>query len=102
LDLANPDEVFKVSQNAANKIPTKLGLEVSEQLTVEELIEAALMTSANDATQVIADGIDTKYGEKVFIDAMNEKAKFLGLANSSFSNPQGFGSTQHFRTCGAL
>lgn len=96
LDLANPDELFTVTQTAADKIPTKIGVRVGEQLTVEELLHAALLTSGNDATEVLKDGIDAKYGRGVFIRAMNEKAHILGLTNSSFANAQGFDDVNNY------
>lgn len=94
LDLAKPDEEFTVTTDAANEIPTKIGVVPGQKMSLDELLHAALMTSANDAVQVIYDGINTKYGGSVFVDAMNHKAQFLGLQDTHFTNPQGF-DTQH-------
>lgn len=96
LDLALPSDVFQVSETASRIIPTKIGVEPGEKMTLNELLNATLLTSANDAAQVIKEGVDQKYGEKVFIKAMNEKAKFLGLKNSSFANPQGFDDPNNY------
>ena len=96
LDLAQPDDTFTVSSNAQSQIPTKLGLKTGQKLTLYELLHATLLTSANDAAEVIREGIDNQYGENVFIDAMNEKAKFIGLKNTKFSNPQGFDSPNNY------
>ncbi len=98
LDLANKDEEFLVSQKASHIEPTKIGVVPGERMNLEELINAALLTSANDAIQVIKEGIDNKYNEEIFIKAMNEKAKFLGLNNTSFDNPQGFDGPNNFST----
>ncbi len=98
LDLAKPQEEFVVSSTAPKVIPTRLALTAGERFTLEELLHAALLTSANDCTQVIAEGIDTKYGEKVFVDAMNAKAKFLGMKSSHFTNPQGFDEAHPYST----
>ncbi len=95
LDLASPQEKFTVSQAASEIIPTKIGVEVGEKLTLEELINALMLTSANDAAEVIKEGIDQKYGEKVFMKAMNEKARVLNLDDSKFTNPQGFDHPSH-------
>ncbi len=89
LDLTSPDEVFTVTPTAANMPPTKLGLTPGEKLTLYELLHGALMTSANDAAEEIKDGINQKYNSDIFVRAMNEKAQFLGLKNSNFTNPQG-------------
>lgn len=96
LDLAKPDELLTVSQVAENQIPTKIGVVRNQKMSVEELLNALLLTSANDAAEVLKEGIDNKYQSKIFIRAMNEKARFLGLKNSSFSNPQGFDNSRNF------
>ncbi|KKR80179.1 MAG: Serine-type D-Ala-D-Ala carboxypeptidase [Candidatus Daviesbacteria bacterium GW2011_GWA1_41_61] len=96
LDLASPDELFSVSYNASLIEPTKIGVVPGQKMKLEELLQALLLTSANDAAEVIKEGIDQKYQEPIFIQAMNQKAKFLGLLNSSFANPQGFDNPQNF------
>jgi D-alanyl-D-alanine carboxypeptidase len=98
LDLAEKDELFTVSEKAANQIPTKLALNPGDKLTLEELLNALLLTSANDCAKVIQEGIDQKYGDAVFIRAMNAKAESLGLKNSNFQNPAGFDGSEHFST----
>lgn len=96
LDLASPDEEFTVSEKAAHMIPTKLDLHPGDKLTLEELLNGALLTSANDCMQVIKEGIDAKYGDQVFIRAMNEKAKFLGMKNTKYANAQGLDNGHPF------
>ncbi len=98
LDLASPDELFTVSKTAADEIPTKIVVNAGERMSLWELMHASLMTSANDATEVIREGVDAKYGKPIFIDAMNEKAKLIGLKNTHFMNPQGFDDQQHYST----
>lgn len=98
LDLADPDDSFVVSTKAAEIEPTKIGVVPGETMTLTELLHASLLTSANDATEVIREGIDTKYGEQVFIDAMNKKAAFIGMENTRFTNPQGYDDPNHYST----
>ena len=98
LDLADSTELFTASSIAASEIPTKIGLVPGQKLTLSELLHALLLTSANDAAQMIREGIDEKYSSDVFIKAMNAKAKFLGLKNTSFANPQGFDSKNNYST----
>lgn len=102
LDLASSDELFTISESAAQEIPTKIGVVPGEKMTVEELLKAMLLTSANDAAAVVREGIDHKYGEEVFIKAMNEKAKVLGMNNTSFANPQGFDDIHNYSTTADL
>ncbi len=96
LDLATTGDVFTVTQEAQDQVPTHIALQKSQQMTLEELLYASLLTSANDATHVIMEGIDEKYGEGIFIRAMNAKAEFLGLENTHFVNPQGFDDQEHY------
>lgn len=96
LDLVSPDELFTVTEHAAGIEPTKIGVVAGEKMKVSELIDAAILTSANDAVEVIREGVDSKYGSGTFVKAMNAKAKIIGLKNTSFSNPQGFDNRTHY------
>jgi D-alanyl-D-alanine carboxypeptidase len=96
LDLAQRSEYFTVTANAAQQIPTKIGVIEGQEFRLEELLEAILLTSANDAAQVIADGIDAKYEQEIFIRAMNKKARILGMEKTHFQNAQGFDAPNHF------
>lgn len=96
LDLAKVDEGFIVSEKAALQQPTKVMLKPGEKYSLEELLASMLISSANDSAQVIKEGIDKKYGQEVFIRAMNAKAVFLGLKNTHFTNPQGFDNYDHY------
>ncbi len=103
LDLAKPEEVLSVSKRATQMEPSKVYLTEGEKLTVEELLNCFMLSSANDCAQATKDGIDKKYGvgpgeDSIFIQAMNEKASFLGLKNTHFVNPQGFDNPQHYST----
>lgn len=97
LDLASADEFFTVSNYAAKIEPTKIGVVPNQKMSLEELLHALLLTSANDSAQVIAEGVDTKYqAPGLFIKAMNEKAKVLGLSGSNFTNPQGLDNPENY------
>ncbi len=102
LDLASADELFTVSEDAPKTIPTRLALTPGEKFTVEELLNAALLTSANDCVQVLKENIDQKYGKGVFVEAMNRKAAMLGLSNTHFANPQGFDDPEHYASADDL
>lgn len=90
LDLARPSDLFTIYNSTAEVYPTRLGMIPGEKMSLEEMLHAALLTSANDAAQQIKDGIDAYYGEPVFIKAMNEKADFIGMKDTNFTNPQGY------------
>ncbi len=102
LDLANKDELITVPQSAAEVIPTRIGVIPGEQMSVEDLLNASLLTSANDAMQVLNDGINQQYNlpnhPNLFVDSMNAKSGAIGLKNSHFTNPQGFDDSHPFST----
>jgi len=64
-----------------------LGLYIGEELTFENLLKAALIYSANDAAETIAQNYPG--GEKAFVARMNEKARLWHLENTYFINPAG-------------
>lgn len=98
LDLNKPSDEITISKQATEAEPTKIGVVENQRMKVEELLDAALLTSANDAVQALKDSVDNKYNEQVFVNAMNAKAKFIGLENTNFSNPQGFDSKRNYST----
>lgn len=97
-DLVELNEPFIVSENAPKVVPTNMGLVPGQEWTLEELLHGLLLTSSNDAAEVIKEGIDQKFGHGTFIRAMNAKAKFLGLKKTSFDNPQGYDGPANFST----
>lgn len=96
LDLASENELFEISEYAANRTPTKVGVPAGQRMSMNELLHALLLTSANDSAEVIKEGINKKYGEDIFMKSMNYKAQVLGLKNSHFMNPQGFDNADHY------
>lgn len=96
LDLASPEENFTVTENAAMVEPTSIGVVPGQKMALGELLNALLLTSANDSAAVIKEGIDAKYTQGSFIKAMNAKAAILGLKNTHFENPQGYDGEDHF------
>lgn len=96
LDLASTGDLFTVSQRASSVQPTSMGLIEGQKWSMEELLNSLLLTSANDAAEALKEGINEKYQGDIFIRAMNEKAKILGLKNTSFTNPQGFDDQDNF------
>lgn len=92
LDLASLDESFEVQKESVGLEPTTLMVDAGEKIPVADLLEAMLITSANDAADVAARGIAKKLGgsPEVFVMLMNEKAKNMGLSKTSFANPTGY------------
>jgi D-alanyl-D-alanine carboxypeptidase (penicillin-binding protein 5/6) len=75
---------------------TKIGLKKGEQLSLESLLEGALIPSGNDAAYTIA--ANHPNGLDAFIALMNQKAQVLHLKSTYFENPTGFDSEVHRTT----
>lgn len=81
-----------ISQEAASKPPTRLGLKAGNTITVRDAIDGLIVKSANDAAVVLAEAIAGT--EWQFVKMMNRKAKQLGLHDSQFANSHGL----HYET----
>ena len=71
-------------------------LSEGEQITVEELLYALLLSSANDAAVALALAVAPTVED--FCALMNEKANDLGLVNTHFVNPHGLHHEEHYTT----
>ena len=71
-------------------------LQVGEQLTVEDLLYAMLVPSANDAANALAEHVGGSI--ESFAAMMNSKAKELGCLGSNFTNPSGLQQEEHYTT----
>lgn len=67
-----------------------------EKLTMEQLLYAMMLESANDAAVAIAEHISGSVEE--FAKLMNSKAKELGAINTNFVNPNGLHNDNHYTT----
>ena len=75
-------------------------LQEGERLTIEELLYALLLESANDASVALA--ISVGGSVDGFVQLMNNKAMELGLENTHFSNPHGLDDDEHYTTAKEL
>lgn len=85
------DTTFAVSANA--KAMTTAGgstmyLQESDRPTVQDLIHGIIVNSGNDACVVVAEGLAGS--EAAFAAQMTERARALGLENSTFANASGW------------
>lgn len=100
LDSTKPSDLLRVHKEATLEEPTILKAKEGEEFTVEELLIALLVYSANDAAEILAEQIGQKNGgdRKIFINLMNEKIKRLGLSKTSIANPSGIDDIEQFST----
>ncbi len=88
------DTQVTVSEHASNTKGTSVWVETGEKYTVEELLKAVAIRSANDATVCLAEAIAGS--EEAFVEMMNEKASELGLKNTKFLDCTGLTDVGHF------
>ena len=77
--------------------PTIANFQVGETFYLRDLVNAALIKSANDAANAIAIYLG-KGNKQLFVNMMNIKAKKLGMRNTNFTNPCGFDMGNHKST----
>ena len=81
------NEPVRVSANASRAVPTKLGLRAGQTITVENLIQAIAVKSANDAAVVIAERLAGS--EAAFTEQMTAKARSIGMMKTTFKTANG-------------
>lgn len=93
------DDVVTITYEMTSKVPagyTSAYLRPGEQVTVEELLNALLIPSGNDAGFALAIHISGSVDE--FANLMNKKATEIGCTNSHFTNPSGIHNQEHYST----
>jgi serine-type D-Ala-D-Ala carboxypeptidase (penicillin-binding protein 5/6) len=83
-----------VSPAAASIGESTIGLRIGERISVRDLVEAALVQSANDAAWALAMHVG-KGNVSGFVRMMNLKAKALGLRDTHFVRPDGLDVNGH-------
>ncbi len=92
--------VVTISPDAVGVEGSSIYLFEGEQLTLEDLLYALLLASANDAAAAIA--IEVGGSIEGFAEMMNEKAREMGLSNTHFTNPHGLDDPEHYTTAAEL
>lgn len=96
-DLNKP---IRIAEEAVGVEGSSIYLTAGETLTLEELLYALLLESANDAAAAIACAVSGSI--ESFSEAMNRKAAELGLTNTHFTNPHGLDNEEHYTTASDL
>lgn len=94
LDYFKPKDTLTVK--IASREGSIIGLFSGETLSLENLIYAMLLPSANDAAFAIAQSYPEGY--EMFIEQMNKKAKDLELSNTHYGDPAGIMDSQNYTT----
>ena len=88
------DDTVSASAHAASMGGSQIFLEENETMTVEDLVKAICIGSANDAMVAMAEKIGGSHEH--FVEMMNEKAQTLGLTNTHFVNATGLHDKDHY------
>ena len=86
-DTLHLDDVLTASAHAAGMGGSDIWLKEGEQMTVDDLIKACVVMSANDAAVVLAEAVAGS--EDTFVERMNARAAELGMNDTVFKNCNG-------------
>ena len=81
------------SENAASMGGSQIWLDTTETLTVDEMLKAICVNSANDCVVAMAEYIAGS--EEAFVQMMNDKAYELGMSDTTFKNCHGLDEDSH-------
>lgn len=84
------------SEHACSMGGSQIWLEPGEAFTVNELLKAAAISSANDACVALGEAVSGS--EETFVELMNERAAELGMKNTVFKNCTGLDAEGHLST----
>ena len=79
---------------------SNMGILAGEVLTVEQLLYGLLLDSANDAANVLAEGVAGSI--PAFVELMNQRAAELGMQNTQYQNAHGYHHSDHYTTAGDM
>ena len=99
LEKCSPDEVVTIAPEAVNGLESgavTAGLSAGDTLTVEELLYAMLLRSANDAANALA--VHASGSIEAFAEEMTSMAEAIGCRNTVFRNPSGLTSPENLTT----
>ena len=89
-------DIITASEYACSMGGSQIWLEPGEQMSVDDLLKASFIASANDTTVALAEAVAGS--EEAFVVLMNEKAALLGMTNTTFKNTTGLDAEGHLTT----
>lgn len=95
----SPDTVVTVNQSAVENIPIEYvvgSFKPGETISIEELLYCMLLESDCDASNILAEAVDTTVED--FVAHMNRKAGELGCHGTHFTNTYGLHNENHYST----
>jgi D-alanyl-D-alanine carboxypeptidase (penicillin-binding protein 5/6) len=89
-------QTLPVSIRAWKMPGSRMFIDPSMQVPVEDLIKGMIVQSGNDATLALSEGVGGSVER--FVQLMNEQGKLLGLKNTGYKNPEGLTEAGHTTT----
>ncbi|WP_375255922.1 D-alanyl-D-alanine carboxypeptidase family protein [Yoonia sp.] len=89
------DEMLSVSSNAASYAGSSMFLDTTDRVSVEDLLRGVIVLSGNDASVVLAEALSPDGTEAGFARLMTERARQMGMMNSTFVNASGWPVAGH-------
>ncbi|HSV36252.1 MAG TPA: D-alanyl-D-alanine carboxypeptidase family protein [Ramlibacter sp.] len=89
-------QTLPVSTRAWKMQGSRMFIDPSMQVPVEDLIKGMIVQSGNDATVALAEGVGGTVER--FVELMNQQAKALGMKNTGYRNPEGLTEAGHTTT----
>lgn len=89
----NYDTQIPCSENASSMGGSQIWLDTTETLSVNDMLKAICVVSANDCTVAMAEYLEGS--QEAFVQKMNEKAKELGMNDTCFKNCHGIDEDGH-------
>ena len=99
LENGNLSDIITVDESALTGLDqdsSVVGLQVGEKMTLENLLYCMMVSSGNDAANVVAEYIAGSVAD--FVRMMNERAYALGCKDTHFNNPHGLHDESHYTT----
>ena len=87
------DTVITASAHACSMGGSQIWLKENEQMTVDEMLKAVCVVSANDCAVALAEAVAGS--EEAFVERMNQRAAELGMADTTFHNATGLPAEGH-------
>ncbi|PJE32257.1 D-alanyl-D-alanine carboxypeptidase DacC precursor [Pseudooceanicola marinus] len=84
------DEELPVSQHAMNYGGSTMFLDTTDRVKVSDLIQGIIVLSGNDACAVLAEALSPDGTEAGFASYMTQRARQMGMTNSTFANSNGW------------
>lgn len=94
LELGRLEKVVVISPEAAAETGSRIGLRAGDRLTLNDLLQAMLIKSANDAAHAVAEAVAGSTGN--FIALMNARAAALRMTDTHYADVSGHDFADHY------